>query len=270
MQKATASKPVNYIKWTDKNRYDVGKYASEHGNAAAVRNFKKGFPNIKESTVREFKKRYEKQIQEDKKKHLQPSKEIVKYHTKTGRPLLLGKFDTMIRKYVEAMSNRGAVITWSIANSAATALIKKYPGVIGDIDLKSSSWAQSLFRRMGFTCRRKTSTKVDIPVAARKEIEYLFLYEIVRKVEKYAIPDSLVINFDQTPLKIVQCSNSTLAKKNSKTVTIFGASDKRSITGTFSVTLSGKFLPMQLIYGGKNSAKFATISIPHWIFFKCE
>lgn len=70
MQKATASKPVNYIKWTDKNHYDVGKYASEHGNAAAVRNFKKGFPNIKESTVREFKKRYEKQIQGEKKKHL--------------------------------------------------------------------------------------------------------------------------------------------------------------------------------------------------------
>ena len=160
------------------------------------------------------------------------------------------------------MSNRGAVITWSIANSAATALIKKYPGVIGDIDLESSSWAQSLSRRMGFTRRRKTTTKVDIPVAARKEIEYLFLYEIVRKVEKYAIPDSLVINFDQTPLKIVQCSNSTLAKKNSKTVTIFGASDKRSITGTFSVTLSGKFLPMQLIYGGKTQQSLPRYQFP--------
>ena len=81
-------------------------------------------------------------------------------------------------------------------------------------------------------------------------------------MEKYAIPDSLVINFDQTPLKIVQCSNSTLAKKNSKTVTIFGASDKRSITGTFSLTLSGKFLPKQLIYGGKTQQSLPRYQFP--------
>ena len=69
------------------------------------------------------------------------------------------------------MSNRGAVITWSIANSA---LMRKYPGIVGDIDIDSSTWAQSLFRRMGFVKRRKTSSKVDIPEAARKEIEYVF------------------------------------------------------------------------------------------------
>jgi len=164
----------------------------------------------------------------------------------------------MVQSYIRAM-RRGAVITWSTANSAAGALIKKYPGEVGNIDLEFSSWAQSLFRRMGFTRRRKTSSKVDIPEAARKEIEYLFLHEIVNKVEKYQIPESLVINLDQTPLKIVQCSNSTLAKKNSKNVTIVGSSDKRSITATFSITLSGIFLPMQLIYGGKTQKSFATI-----------
>jgi len=177
---------------------------------------------------------------------------------KTGRPLLLRKFDAM---YIRAMSNRGAVITWSIANSAAGALIKKYPGVVGEINLDYSSWAQSLFRRMGFTRRRKNTSKVDIPEAARKEIEYLFLYEIVNKVEKFKIPDSLVINLDQTPLKIVQCSNTTLAKKNSKNVTIVGSSDKHSITGTFSITLSGKFLPMQPIYVGKTQQ-----SLPRYQF----
>ena len=100
--------------------------------------------------------------------------------------------------YVKGLSNRGAVITWTIANAAAKALIRKYPGVVGDTDVDSSFWAQSLFRRMGFSRRRKTSTKVDIPISARKEIEYLFLHEIVSKVEKYSIPDSLIINFDQT------------------------------------------------------------------------
>ena len=262
MQKATTSKSTGYTRWTVKNRFDIGKYASEHGNAAAVRNFRKEFPNIKESSVREFRKRYEQKIKEEKKKNLPSSKEISKYQTKTGRPLLLGKFDAMVQEYIQSMSNRGASITWSIANSAAGALIKKYPGVVGDIDLDSSSWAQSLFRRMGFTRRRKTTSKVDIPEAARKEIEYLFLYEIVNKVEKYKIPDSLVINLDQTPLKIVQCSNTTLAKKNSKNVTIVGSSDKRSITATFSITLSGKFLPMQLIYGGKTQQSLPRYQFP--------
>ena len=84
---------------------------------------------------------------------------------------------------------------------------------------------------MGFSRRRKTSTKVDLPESARQEIEYPFLYEIVSKVEKNAMP--LIINFDQTPLKMAQCGNNTLAKKNSKAVTIIGADVKRSITATF-------------------------------------
>ena len=45
--------------------------------------------------------------------------------------------------------------------------------------------------------------------------------------------------------------NHTMAKKNSSSVSIISSSDKRSITGTFIVTLDGQFLPMQLIYGGK-------------------
>ena len=49
---------------------------------------------------------------------------------------------------------------------------------------------------MGFLSRQKTSAKVDIPAAAWKEMEYVFLYEIVSRVEQYAIPDSLIINFD--------------------------------------------------------------------------
>ena len=71
------------------------------------------------------------------------------------------------------MSNRGAVITWSVANAAAKTSIKKNPGVTGDIDV-DSSWAQSLIRRMGFSRCWKTSAKVDIPADARKEIEHCF------------------------------------------------------------------------------------------------
>ena len=165
------------------------------------------------------------------------------------------------------MSNRGAAITWSIANTAAKALIRKYPNVVGDIKLDSSYWALSLFR-MGFSCRRKSSTKVDLPESTPKKIEYLFLYEIVSKVEKHAIPDFLIINFDQTPLKMVQCGNTTLAKKNSRAVTIVGADDEISITATFSITLLGQFLPIQLIYRGKTSQNLPRYQFPRKTLFQ--
>lgn len=89
---------------------------------------------------------------------------------------------------------------------------------------------------MGFVKRMKTSSKVDIPEGARREIEYLFHYEIVSQIEKYNIPHSMMINVDQTPLKYVSTANYTLAEKGSKTVTLEGGNDKRTITGTLGIT----------------------------------
>ena len=58
------------------------------------------------------------------------------------------------------------------------------------------------------------------------------------------------MNLDQTPLKYIPAMNHTMAKQNSKSVSIAGMSDKCSIIGTFTITLNNHFLPMQLIYGG--------------------
>ena len=56
----------------------------------------------------------------------------------------------------------------------------------------------------------------------------------------------MVIIFGQAALslKIVSCGKSTFAKKNSSTVTMVAATDKKSVTITFSITLSGEFLPV--------------------------
>ena len=92
---------------------------------------------------------------------------------------------------------------------------------------------------------------MDIPDSARKEIEYLFLHDIVDTVEKYKIPLSLILNLDQTPSKYVPIGNETMALSSSKGVTIERSSDKRCVTGTFGITMQGEFLPMHLIYKGK-------------------
>lgn len=102
----------------------------------------------------------------------------------------------------------------------------RYPGLVVDIDIESSHWARSLFRRMGVARRRATTSKLEIPDGAFKEIKYQYLYDIVTRVEKYKIPESLLINIDQTLTKYVHVSQSLLAKKNTKQVTIKGSSDR--------------------------------------------
>ena len=97
----------------------------------------------------------------------------------------------------------------------------------------------------------KTSSKVKVPDGGRPEIKFLFHYEIVTRIKKCNIPGSMIININQAPLKYVPTSNFTLAEKGATFGTMEGGSDKRCITGTFSITFSNEFLPIYLIYGTK-------------------
>ena len=106
---------------------------------------------------------------------------------------------------------------------------------------------------MGFAKKPCTTAQPEIPKGARKEAELIFHHEISSLVERYSIPLPLVINIDQTPLKYAPVLSQTMATKNSKHVHVAGFSYEQAITGTFGITLSNKFLLMQLIYGGKTA-----------------
>ena len=54
-----------YKVYSDKDRFSTGKNASIYGVASTVRRWKKIYPHINESTVREFKKHYEAQIKDE-------------------------------------------------------------------------------------------------------------------------------------------------------------------------------------------------------------
>eukprot|EP00794_Sanderia_malayensis_P012379 gene12379-13652_t len=45
-----------YYKWNAQDRFNIGKYALQMGNAAAIRRYKSQFKNLNESTFRELKK----------------------------------------------------------------------------------------------------------------------------------------------------------------------------------------------------------------------
>ena len=208
----------------------------------------KKISNLNESNVRSFRKKVEAELKKASKEKREPTKVIVKYSSPTGRP-----FDVQ----------RSCVINTSIANATARALIQRFPQAVGNIGLKSITWARCLFKRMGFVKDWKTSSKVKIPDAARKEIEFQFHHEINTYAEKFKIPPSLILNLDQTPLKYAPVSQETMEPRGSTAVTIERWNDERMIIDTFPIPFSGKFLPTQLIYGGKT-----THSIPKVAFSK--
>ena len=167
-----------------------------------------------------------------------------------------------MQKFLLAIRNPGRVVSKTIAIATARALIArnlKYN--LGHLKI-NSSWAQSLFQRMGFKRWMRTTGKVEIREGARKEAELLYLHYIISIVEKHNIPSHLVMNLDQTSLKYVPTMNHTMTKKNSSSVPITRSSDKRSITGTFIVILEGQFLPTQLIYGGKRLQSLPKFEFP--------
>ena len=168
-----------------------------------------------------------------------------------GRLLLLGMLDQMVQSYIMANSKRDVVITRSMAVATARALLKRYPNMVGSLDIENLHLAQNSFCRMGFNRRKTTSSKPHIPEGARNETELMFLCLLVKKVEEYLIPHSLILNFDQTPLKFVRAYSTTLTEQNSKQVCIAAGLEKCSVTATFTITFNGNFLGIQLIYGGK-------------------
>ena len=65
------------------------------------------------------------------------------------------------------------------------------------------------------------------------------------------IPGELIMNWDQTGIKLVPASSYTMEQCGSKRVEMGGAGDKKQITAVFCGTILGDFLPVQLIYKGK-------------------
>ena len=187
---------------------------------------------MKESNIGSFKARVIKEKKDASKDQREVTQPLKKYSKSTGHPILLAELDAMVQSYMNS----------SLAIATGKALIQKYPNAVGNIDIDSSSWIKSLFNRMEYIRRMKTSSEDKVPGGARREIEFQFHHEIVTMIEKHNIPGSIIINIDQTPLKYVPTSNFTLAEKGATSVTMEGRSDKRCITGTFSITFRNEFL----------------------------
>ena len=149
------------------------------------------------------------------------------------------------------MRLRGTPIGTSVVISIGTAIAKKH-SYSCEAPTLGKEWAKSVLRRMGFS-KRRANSKSKVQPHDFLELKENFLFDIKGVVEMEDIPSSLIINWDQTAVQVVPSCSWTMEKKGTKRIEVAGIDDKRQITAVFGCTLSGNFLPIQLIYQGKTT-----------------
>ena len=104
---------------------------------------------------------------------------------------------------------------------------------------------------MGFVKRKATTSKSRMSVSNFKDMKKEFLQEIVDIAVMEETPPELILNWDQTGINLVPSSGWTMEQRGATRVEVTGIDDKRQITAVFCGSLTGDFLPLQLVYGGK-------------------
>ena len=122
---------------------------------------------------------------------------------------------------------------------------------------------------MGYV-KRRGSTAAKVAVSNLEEVKQQFLLDIKTVVEIEEIPLELVINWDQTGLNYVPSDSYTMEKEGTKRVPIIAADDKCQITAVFAGTLTGGFLPPQLIYKGTTKHCLSTVKFPNDWHITCS
>ena len=95
-----------------------------------------------------------------------------------------------------------------------------------------------------------------------KEIQDDFLADIQAEIVMNEIKQELIFNWDQTPLRFVPTGQWTMHKAGEKIIPIANSDDKRQVTAVFAATLTGEFLPPQVIYQGKTVRCHPKVTVP--------
>ena len=99
----------------------IGKYASANGNSKAINRFKEELPTLKESTVRTFKRAYEKRLREEKKKGNTDATVIAIPSDTRGRPPILCDLDSISISLLRSIRNRQRWSSWFLCREGNSA-----------------------------------------------------------------------------------------------------------------------------------------------------
>ena len=113
--------------------------------------------------------------------------------------------------------------------------------------------------------KRKACSKNKITPEHFESLKVQFLLDIKQIVDLEEIPHTLIINWDQTAIHYIPpyASSWTMEVEGSKRVDLGGKDDKRQITACFAGTMTGDFLPTQLVYEGKTSCCLPKVDFPN-------
>ena len=161
---------------------------------------------------------------------------------------------------IQALRLQGAPVTAAMINAVAKGIVMasdrtilvEHRGYLG----VSRDWGRNVLYRMEregkkMAVRIATTEKIPVAPGLLKEAKLSFQGKIKTVQAMHRVPEDLILSLDQAPLSYVFSAGHTLHEKEAKSVPLVGKGKKKQITGTFTVTMSGIFLPMQLIYEGK-------------------
>ena len=134
-----------------------------------------------------------------------------------GKLLMVGSIiDEKVRKFVVSLYKKGGHVSRSIAATTTMILLSRTNDESVKKVVVMTAWGKILLQRTGFRRRAATTSKVEIPDSAKKEAGLRHHHCITGIVEKHKIPESLVINSNQTPSKYVQVGRFTMAPKGAR------------------------------------------------------
>jgi transposase-like protein len=180
-----------YTKYTAEQRAQIGKRAAEEGVASTVRYFANKYPNLKESTVRDWRNAYRYDL---KKRRSAGDDTAVKELTakKTGRPLLIGEdLDKQVQAYLNYIRDDGGIVNTAMAISCAEGIV-----MCKDSNLLASNgghifltkhWGKNTLHRMGLV-KRKGTTKAKVSVEDFDVLKAQSLSDIKAVIEMEEIP----------------------------------------------------------------------------------
>ena len=254
-----SNKRGKYLTLTPAQRFEVGKRAAEHGVAAALRYFEKKYPHLalKETSVRRLRNLYQEKLKMQTIEGEATTSEVQEIpRKKSGRPLLLpDKLDVKVQECIKELRRNGACVGTSVV--VATDLLVSNGGYIDLTD----NWAKSLQTRMGFVKRKASSSAKITPEEFDKQKKD-FLRDVRNIVSMDQVPSELIVNFDQTGISYVPASSYTMEKEGATRVEVTGKDDKRQIALVLAGSVSGEFLPPQVIYEGKTKRCLPPFQFP--------
>ena len=173
-----------------------------------------------------------------------------------GKPnLLYNEFLVIVKDVVVGVRMAGEVISRKMVISIGTGVIKancpsKLKDLGGHTEL-TEGWARDLLKSMEWSKRKGTTSKIEPSKQFLLEEKLTFQRRITSIIEEHEILKELILNLDQTSLSYVSPGTYTFNPKGATIVPIKGIDVKRQIAATFTVSMTGKVLPIQLIYKGK-------------------